>query len=192
MPQDGPLAIGTHLSQDGIAKLVSMYLQSLPAEDSYRILKGEDPDEASNTDEEEVGRLFLSLDHFLFAKLIATQVPQIRAVRSLFPDDEQDYLERVASIIAQSALDQSPRESRRIVYGRHVLMHLHKDVAMEIKHEYTSSAGRERDPRGLVALPTFRFFCANRLETGWEQPALLMFMHHITQEWLKQEPLQLV
>lgn len=186
------LVIGTRLSEDGVVKLISMYLQSLSAEDVYTIFNGEEPEEASKTDIEELRKLFLSLDHFLFAKLIAPQVPQTQEVRNLFSDVEDEYLDQVASIILKTALDQSPRESRRIVCEGHELMHLHRDVAMEIKHEYTSTAQQQRDNRGLVALPTLRFFCANRLESGWEQPTLLMFMHHIVQDWLKEEPLQLL
>ena len=135
-----------------MVKLISMYLQSLSAEDVYTIFNGEEPEEASKTDIEELRQLFLSLDHFLFAKLIAPQVPQTREVRSLFSDVEDEYLDQVASIILKTALDQSPRESRRIVCEGHELMHLHRDVAMEIKHEYTSTAQQQRDNRGLVAL----------------------------------------
>ena len=186
------LVVGTGLSDDGIVKLISMHLQSLSAEDVYQIFKDEEPEEAKKTDIDEVRRLFLSLDHFLFAKLLASQVPQTKEVRSLFADDDDAYLDQVASIILQSALDQSPRESRRIICEGHVLMHLHKDVAMEIKHEFTSTAQRRRDNRGLVSLPTLRFFCANRLETGWEQPMLLTLMHSVVQEWLKEEPLTLL
>ena len=183
------LVLGAPISDDGIAKLLSIYLQSLGPKDACDISKSELPEEAKIIELAFVEKLFRAFDHFLFEKLIVPQISASDEIRKLFPSDDNEYLKGIALIIAQVAFDQPPDEPRRILHEGHVLMTLHQDVATEIKHEYTANQDRPLDPRGLVALPVFRFFAARRLDTGWEQPMLVMLMHSVMTEWLQESPI---
>lgn len=101
------------------------------------------------------------------------------------------YFYQVATLIAQSALENPAGHSYHVNYQGWELIFLHEEIVAEIRREYFAGNGKVIDPQGLVGLSTFRFVCASRLKTGWEQPDLFFNTHAVMLEWFKQKPLAL-
>lgn len=188
-PTFGTFAKGIEIDDESFANLLSLYLQSFSPEAAVDTFIKVKPDEAVKIDRNFVHSVFLRFGRLLFQRLILPNVPNDDEFRALFSQDDSVYLHQVASVIAQTALENPAGYSYRVNFqGREVIL-LHEDIVAEIRREYFAGDAKTIDPQGLIGLSTFRFVCANRLETGWQQPKLFFNTHAVMLEWLKQQPL---
>ena len=188
-PIFGTYATGIEINDEAFANLLGLYLQSFSPDNALRAFKQVEPKEAEKLDPAFLHTLFLSFGRRLFHRLIMPNIPTDENFRRLFPYDDQVYMHQIASIIAQTALENPAGYSYQVNYrGREVIV-LHEDIVGDVRREYFAGDARTIDARGLIGLSTFRFVCANRLETGWQQPELFFNTHAVMLEWLKQKPL---
>lgn len=185
-----PYVHGTEFTKDETSGLLWFYLQGLDPQGFIDVYTREAHEGDEPPPIEAVRPVFTGLDRYLFNKLIEPQVPQTPEVRALFPEDDTEYIKKVALIILETAYAQPTGVTFTVHYNGHRLMQLHKDVSMEMKKHYVRKAGQENTPEGMVALPTFKFFTERRIGTDERsEPALFIMMLNIMQEWLKEQPL---
>jgi hypothetical protein len=188
-PSFGTYATGIEINDEAFANLLGLYLQSFSPDNALRAFKQVEPKEAEKLDPTFVQTLFLTFGRLLFLKLMMPNIPTDESFRRLFPEDNQVYMHEVASIIAQTALENPAGYSYHVKYRGHDVIFLHEDIVGDVRREYFAGDAQTIDAQGLIGLSTFRFVCASRLETGWQQPELFFNTHAVMLEWLKQKPL---
>ena len=190
-PTFGTYATGMDIHDEAFANLLSLYLQSFAADAALRTFSQVEPVEAEKLELPFVHTLFLSFGRLLFRKLIMPNIPADENFRQLFAGDDSVFLHQVASVIAQTALENPAGHSYHVNYRGHEVIFLHEDIVGDVRREYFAGNAKAIDPQGLIGLSTFRFVCASRLETGWQQPDLFFNTHAVMLEWFKREPLDL-
>lgn len=188
-PSFGTYATGINIHDEAFANLLGLYLQSCPPEIALRAIKQVHPEEVQKLELAFVQTLFLSFGRRLFRRMIMPNISVDDDFRRLFPEDDQIYMHQIASLIAQAALENPAGYSYHVNFRGHDLIFLHEDIVGEIRREYFAGNARTIDARGLVGLSVFRFVCASRLETGWQQPDLFFNTHAVMLESFKMSPL---